>query len=241
MHLTDIRKLFVQRTGRYDLVHDSDAYEDNGANELIRGALRYLNGHVFSPTVEDRREQTLTAGAVSIEVEEARVVHMVSYATDDEDSGWLTLDKIDGTELANRYAEADAGDSPSHWAVRGVTTTETDTYERRYTDYFDPPLTYTSRVKVYLGPPCTGDITLAIDGTFEELLAREHSQCWWSIKHPLVLVAATALWAEVFNRNREGMADFVTAIEIMTADITKDMVDQTTSENLQMGDSWGMI
>lgn len=234
MTLTALRKLFVQHSGRYDLVTDPESYADNGANELIRGGLRFLCGYVYCPTEARRVELALAANTVSKLVPYARAIRSVAIADSDADGGWTTLIKIDAVRLANEYKNAEATEEPYHWAVRGAETTETDTYDWRYLDYFDPPLSYTSDLTVFVGPPPSQEITLGIEGLFEETLLEEQSQCWWSIKHPLLVVTAAMMWAEVFNRNREGVRSFLEQIDVLSLPIARDQIEQDASENTQM-------
>lgn len=238
MTLKEIRKLFVQMSGRYDLVTDAESYDDNGANALIRGGLRYLSGAVVSPTETRRVELSLSAGTVSKLVPDARALHSVAVSDSDYDGGWRVLEKITGTRLANEFKDASASESPIFWAVRGTETEATDSYERRFLDYFDPALSYSSDLKLYIGPPCSTDLTLGIEGLFVETMPEEHSECWWSIKHPLIVVTAAMMWAEVFNRNREGVLSFYEQIELLTLPISRDVVAQDVAENSQMRNSW---
>ena len=238
MTLLEVRKLFVQFSGRYDLVHSAEAYEDNGANALIRAGLRYLSGAVVCPTEQRMSEYALAAGVVGKTIPYARAIHSVALTDEEASGGWRVLDRIDVVRLANEFKDAEATETPTFWALRGAETTITDGYEKRYLDYFDPALSYAVDLMVYIGPPCSQALTLRVEGLFEETLENEHSECWWSIKHPMILVTAALMWAEVFNRNNEGVVAFMHQIEALTLSIAKDQVTQNIAEHTQMRPSW---
>lgn len=62
MPLLDIRKKFIEFTGRYDLVVDDDEWADNGADFFIRSGQKWLDrfGHIYK--AEARVYQPLNSG-----------------------------------------------------------------------------------------------------------------------------------------------------------------------------------
>jgi len=84
---------------------------------------------------------------------------------------------------------------------------------------------------VLMMPPADKDYMVEVEGLFyTPYLGAEDDENYWSINHPNILIMAAIREIEVFNRNSEGMRDWMTSIMEEFKGLESDLVE-TTSED----------
>lgn len=253
MNLLELRTALVNRTGRFDLVVDTSAYADNGANSFIQEANRWLDRRYFVDKAEGRFFKKVTAGAYGVIIPDARVVKEVWVA---DSTSRKRLEKVDLHNLRgeNGYetplTSLDRG-RPLYYAltsVRMVPENPVLTIEEAgpIIGYADLMLsetygtlsgtsTFTSYNGLLFMPPADGTYSVEVLGFFySKKLTANADQNHWSVVYPDVLLMAACRQIEVFNRNTEGVKDWTIAIEEEMFGISADGIEQETEEFDQM-------
>lgn len=196
MTLLDIRKEFVKKSGRYDLVTDTTTWADNGANFYINAGHRVVDKMLA-------QRSKMTQLSVSLEVNEyeveltsiARIIKDVEII--DSEGSVLPLEFKNLSELYSLFnkelADIDSG-LPSYW-----------TYKVE-----DTPASIRT---LLIWPPTIEAIDIRVRGWF---LLTDYSddtdEDIWTNDYPEILLKAALAQLEVFYRNTEGYKDWMAAI-----------------------------
>lgn len=227
MNLLQIRTQFVKISGRYDLVVDTAAWADAGANYFIQAAQDMLERNVGTlPETEGRIWDTLAIGGYYTSFKKrCRVIKEIWI---NSVSARSQLTKIDWEELKKYYADTVANTdrgTPLYYCPAKLR--EVDATDKGATATF---LDYTlADSKDYRGvmifPPTDEQIDLEILGDFyQPVLTLDADTNLWTILFPDVLIKAAVYQVEVFYSSQSKVKGLLGAVGFDTSEIEKDIV-----------------
>lgn len=237
MNLNEIRKLFVELSGRYDLVVDQVSWLDNGADRFIYSGVRMLDRLLGSRSHKSRFFRKLLADEFSVIFKNSLSVIDVFALYGDART---QLEKVDVNEMRELYGRAlsniDNG-IPLHYCMAtlriqdGAGGEMVDSFWEGI-DINDSPLQYNG---ILFYPPSIADVTLEIVGNFHaDMFLEEDSENHWSVNEPMLLVHAALYYLEVSYRNSEGARDWLESIQRDVELLDKQMVEEETMHITQM-------
>ena len=240
MNLLQVRTWFVKESGRYDLVVDAVAYLDNGANNYINAAQRMLDRMQTTPLTLGHNWQSAAVDIRHVVFSDCRAVKRV-FATKISDNTRTELEKKPLSFLKEEHFNVDAETGTPTYYAPGVfrLAPEVDmdigsiTVPANYLDYIgESPYLYTG---VLFSPACDESYAIETWGYwYSETLVVDTDQTFWTTQHPELLVMASQLMLEKFNRNSEGVKDWTLAIKTELQGIDFDLVEEQISEVNQM-------
>lgn len=244
MNLGELRKLFIERSGRFDLVEDAIDFVDNGANQYINSAQKFLDKQLDVTHSQARLFRELSANDIGVTFTDCRVVQEV-WCADTESRTWV--EKVDYPFLRGKP------DLNSLVTVGGVTSPFNSLDTGRPLDYTPARLRVTpdisslpmseldlimsygdvmlSSSNSYNGiifiPPADTTYMVEIVGLFySPTLASDSDETEWTVVHPNILLMAAMREVEVFYRNTEGVKDWDRTINAELTNIDFDNVQQ---------------
>lgn len=241
MDYKDIRKKFVELSGRYDLVNAN--WTDNGADFFINAGQMHLDRASDVQKATAKNPQSIAAGTVIVKTIGLRSVKEVWAGT--SVNGLILLGKETLANLREYYGEQlssiDQG-TPEYYATCSFRPYPDAVTALTLTGYYDiddlvlADTHYTYR-GILLVPPPDKTYYISIIGTFYSptLSATLSGSTWtqtksyWSEVHPDILIQAALLKLEVFYRNTEGVKDWKFALDMDIQGLDKDVVDEEIS------------
>ena len=224
MNLLDIRRLFVEHSGRYDLVEDVDYYADNGANFFIRAGQKVLDNKVNIWENEDILTFQTIAGQETIVVPAVRTIDQV-WLFDGENGH--RLERLFLADFLNRFQRLPGEGLPGFFTEIGTRTPD-GTYD----------IPEQSR-KIMIGPAPDKEYELFVRGRFFALpLNEDADQNFWTLNYAHTLVQAALYCMERFYRNTQGMNDHMEAIEDDLQGIDFEQVETMIKHRSNMADSF---
>ena len=232
-----VRKMLVDRTGRFDLVADAEEgdYTDNGANELINAGQRWLDRMLRYPKDLKWFYYQLSSGACEVEFKRPRVVREVWIA--DTTNGRQRLEQKPLSWLRENYytvplASQDTG-TPMYWS-RSVLGLAPELADYDADDVEDAEWTDTDYLKlgdhipyggIILMPPADGAYTVEVLGSWYSYeLSDDDDVSVWTY-HPEILVRAARWQIETdMHRNDQGADAFMKAIMIDLDQLRNDLI-----------------
>jgi hypothetical protein len=248
MTLLQIRTWFVQESGRYDLVVDTSAYLDNGADKYLKAGQRMLDRMQQTRFSTGRNFQLLTANSYYLQLHDCRSVLEVWQTVPASDDGRVKLEKKSISELRALYPNMDTieAGTPLYYSPTILRAApEADLVSRTPTDpfaavanYLDVlyDATHSTVTGVMIMPPV--DVTTLIEtwGYFYTYWpAADDKTSFWMENHPELVIMAGQCVLEKFQRNTEGVKDWTAAIRSELDGLDFDLVDEETAEISQMG------
>ena len=237
MNLLEIRTKFIDISGRNDLVVDTSAYVDNGANYYINAAQRMLDKKFRFPKDVGMYPSTLAVGGYSILVPYCRAIKEVWVADSD---GRRQLTKLSYQDFLAKYAEnfatAEQGSS-EHYCPAMLRAVPENTAPAAITAGWMPTLTGTSYEYngILIGPPTDEILYVEVYGLFyTNDLVNDTDSSYWATAHPEVLVRAALHQLDVDFRNSTSAKQWLEAVDMAILDIDKDVVEEEMSEVDQM-------
>ena len=231
MTLLEVRTKFIEMSGRYDLITDTESYQDKGADFLIASGQRWLDRTFEILKNSANFYATLAANSYYLLIPECRVVKGV-WAT--YQSGMIGALKSLTLERMRRCCSTTAG-CPYAYAPCSVRTVPEIAGQLTV-----PPSTIVMEDNfpynaIVFNIPFQEQVSIEVNGYFyHSLLVNDTDQNFWSVEHPWVLVLAALRSMEIAQRNREGVADWETAIRSEMLGIEYDLVDQVAGPIRQM-------
>jgi len=229
--LKEIRESFVTLSGRYNLVTDTETFDDNGANFFIEEGRKFLDAIQDQPRTEKWYKADITAGQFFIKIESLRAIREVYIVDSDErirlderTSGWLR------TYYREPFSQIDQG-TPEFYAI---VSTDLSPEKKGLTaadfSFGDEALIYSSETDRYkktgivITPPPDQTWTIEVLGIFGSMpLISDTDKNFWTVNYPSVLIQAALYMVEMFHRNTEGMKDALAAMEPFLMGIDKDL------------------
>lgn len=215
MNLLQIRQLFIEASGRNDLVVNLTAYADAGANAFINMGQRYLDEKQEVHGINDyTTEIEAEIGDTEVEVPLCRAVEKVVVITSD---GSYELPKKRQDEFI-RYTTPTDSSIPLFCCVSygqgGTTGTKV----------------------ISLSSPLSEDCTVRVKGKFwSPTLTTDISTSFWSEMYPTALIYAACLKLETFYRNMSGVKKWQELIDAELMNLDHDEVVTQYSEIKSMG------
>ena len=153
MSLLDVRKKFITRSGRFDLVVDTTDYVDSGANSYINDGQKLLD--LLQPTNRSLAVETavLTIGDSDHTFDRCRSIEEVwiDDAGGNENKGKTPLVKMSRAQLFDNWADPVANISngrPTHYAPDILRDVSTEINETRRRILIRPPVDYAYTIEV---------------------------------------------------------------------------------------------
>jgi hypothetical protein len=235
MTLGELRTLFAQFSGRYDLVKEDGS--NNGADFFINAGQRFLDRRIDFRKSNARLFKELAIDTWYLKVQNCRTIEKV-WINDSE--GRWELEKKDliwlHEEFPDLISETDTGD-PLYWSpagIRGIDIKDTNN-QGSFFNYVIAQSIAEDYVGIVLLPPPSVAVVVDIWGKFyTDPLSEDGSQSYWSSVVPETLLAAALYRLEIFYRNTEGAKDWLAAVDIDLRDIDKDTVQEDTANADQL-------
>ena len=246
MEYKDIRKKFVEMSGRYDLVKQD--WNDNGADFFLNAGQRFLDRQSDVQKDFAGNVQPVAAGTLVVKTIGLRSVREV-WAGNSTD-GLVRLTKATLTWLKEEYGEQLSSitqDDPLYYALVGLRPYPDATLAATWSGYYDiddfvlGDTHYTYRGIILCPPPST-TWYIRINGTFYSptLSAVFAAGTWtqtksfWTECHEDMLLQAALYKMEVFYRNTEGAKDWKNALDADLLGVDKDLADEESADINQM-------
>lgn len=225
MDLLGIRTKFVELSGRYDLVVDTDDYADNGADWFITAGQRVLDNLVNFSENTMIVEDTTVDGTELFTIQNIRTVEKV-WVLDDDDETEIFLNEMFLEDFKQKYAESTDEGLPKEYALVPLREASASAATLQYKG-------------ILLGPTPDSGYTIKVLGRFfSHTLSSDSDENFWTLSYPHTLVQAAMYCLERFHRNRQGMADHMAAIEFDVQGIDFDEVEQQIASRSSMADSF---
>lgn len=243
MPLSTIRRLFVEATGRDDLVVDTNSYVDNGANHFIQAGNRLLDDMQLLLVPQDTYRIDIQLGDWYISVANLRYADIV-WATKVSTGVRTKLTKKSSDWLRENYNADPANVTngcPVYWAqacahipLQQDLTLIPPPSADFSADYADVEFQQVSQRRIIIMPPADDDYTITIQGGFYGLLIDDTDKTYWSETRPELLVLAAQCSLEMFYRNTQGVNDMLNSIRILTRGIYHNSVRDVSQHITQI-------
>lgn len=237
MTLLDIRKQFVTQSGRYDLVVDTSAFADAGADYYIQEGQRFLDRRATHKKSNRTTYPTLAQDAHFVVLATARALGDVYVF---HENAYIELEKLSQREFF-RCAATDA--AVDIVADPDIIKTITPSTPRYYTivDMQDfPGLTDEKTGKCIL-LNCPSDVETVLKVSYLSYttpLSADTDTNFWTLEAPQTIIQAALYTLERAYRNREGMVDHLQSIDLDLQGLDYDVVEEEQHNVTQMKDSW---
>jgi hypothetical protein len=241
MTLLSVRVQFVKNySGRYDLVVDTDDWEDNGANFFIQAGQKWLDTTFTIARTQAIYYITVGSGGWYALIPSARVVHHI-WMSNNEEVRW-ELDRITLSSLRNMFPEGFSNvdpDRPQFFAPLFLRDVPETLGEITLDQVGQIAHTVSGDIHGYnavlWGPPCDEEVTIAAEGLFYQppLLADDDVN-YWSEVLPNVLCMAAARELEITYRNTAGVTDWEKSIKTSLLGFEMDLADNESAGISQM-------
>lgn len=227
MTLKLTRMEFIEFSGRYDLVVDTDEFVDQGADKFIRAGQRWLDRRFTTMNAYARHHFTLAPGLWYALVPDLRAAHEVWMSQ--SDTGRWQLEKKLFSEIRTGLAIASTGRA-NCWSLALLRTVPEPTGYVTVDDFSGHAYTIpsdTHLLSIVWSPPVSVLCTLEVFGHFySPPLLNDEDVSYWTEheQHSLVMAACRAL--EQSYRNTQGMMDWENAIVSELLGLELDLADQ---------------
>lgn len=234
MPLIDVRKQFIEYTGRYDLVLDTNDYDNNGADTFITAGQRWLDRTYEVNGSKGRNDELLDIGEWFQLIPEVRVIESV-WVSNIEGNRY-PLEYLPVNEYRSTFPKDPAG------IVNGRTTFYTPVFFQKIPESYDVIIdifisnTYVVSTPVgYNGllfsPPTETPLNLEVYGKFyQPKLVNNNDTNLWSEAYPTALVLAACRQVEISYRNQQGVKDYEAGIQGELLGAEYDLVDSETNK-----------
>lgn len=229
--LAKARILFVEATGRTDLVVDTASYANKstglGANFFLQAGQRYLDQNTDTVQTLARVEMVLGEGEYELLFPSIRAVRKVGVLSEDaltyleyRPEAWMRETYPDLTDLD--------GGTPLGW-TRAVGSGASWDF-----------LAEEEGGRILILPPPNEEISVFLEvRSYQSALVKDNDVSWWSLFHPDALIFAAAYKLEAFYRNRQGMSDWLEALVPILRQVNYDQdEEEAAGDYLEMGNSW---
>lgn len=243
MNLGDLRTIFRETSGRYDLT-------DSLANFYIVSGQSHLDRELDIHNFEKFYLKTIIADDYYIAFPNCRTVRNAWIVN--SDGFKYPLERLDFDVLRQKYQSPHSTDSkaiPAYWALAKVKTSPSAT-NMEITDVVDEDVfnnliadnidtladDQTILDAIALFPVSDGTYSMEVEGSFySESLVNDEDESIWSNRYPEILIMGAMYWIEVYNRNSEGRNDWEAAIKAELQKIEYDSVDFESYDSIMKG------
>ena len=237
MNLSQLRKQFVEKSGRYDLINLDGS--DNGADFFIKSGQRFLDQRAnIREAYSGVAILELPAGDKYVNLSNCWAISSVSVLLTNSDR-WYPLERLHNRG-SYRFAFSSSG-HPRYYILSTV---------RYVNDLTDQPasavnipsdvITSTAwdgqTLTLEILPMPSHDCVIQVKGNFySKELSSDDSTSYWSISHPSILLMAAMYKLEVFYRNTEGAQDWLNALQLELTDVEQQEIFQDLFDSDEMG------
>lgn len=231
MDLIDVRKLFVQLSGRADLM-DAVTFEDYGSDNFIREGSKFLDRKMTTSNEEDSIFISVISGDFKAQFQTARVIKEVWFYDTDTRYQLEEVTKGRLKEMFSSILSSDASGIPAKYAtVRCATVSGTAP-----ADFLSSANLAYNDINGVIFSPLDRSGTLEIVGKFySKVLSLNTDENYWSVNYPMLLVWAALYHLEISYRNSEGSKDWLASITHHLSEIEMDHVEQDAYNLTQLG------
>ena len=240
MTLVAVREQFVKYSGRYDLVVNTSAWANNGADAFIQAGQHWLDETFEIAKKEATWYKTLAAGDWYALVPSCRAIHEVWMSTNTDGKWQLEKNLWNELRLDNETdpASIDRGSPLVYVAASARTVPETDavTVIAKYgtTTYSAAVNNFAYQGLIWL-PPTDVVATLEVLGNFyQDFLSVDTDKNYWTEQRPFVLTLAACRSIEMSYRNLQGVNDWEDAIIRQLLGLEFDLVDAESNDVHEM-------
>lgn len=236
MDLKAFRKMFVNLSGRFDLVNDD--YSDNGLDVFVFEGQKFLDRLDETQKSWADSYQPLALDGIYVSFPYCRAIKEV-WAISSTEGRWQ-LEKKDLQNLMEGYlttaiTEMESG-TPLYYSpcvTRIVPKDDTiETFEQ-FMGYVS--VTGNEYNALLINVPTSEAITILVKGLFySPQLVEDTDSNYWSDEHPLLLYMSTMRQIEVINRSTQGVNDWAKAINTEMSQLGFDLVEELIAEINQM-------
>lgn len=227
MTLKEFRKLFVDITGRFDLVQDEESYADNGANFYIQAGQRFLDKSFKHSKSFGEQVVQLKRGLETYSLDNYLSVTNVQVST--PDSGWVTLGLRQDDEINEvKPSGSNALGLPRFYSV--VNLMRSPLVERSETAIM--------KLGIRLFPVPDTELEAKISGRYTTPLTKDSDTSFWLVAYPETLIRAAQYQIESFHRNTQGANDHLMAIQRDMLELEHDEIESEIGQISQMRDSF---
>jgi len=239
MSLLEVRKNFVQYSGRFDLIVDRINFADKGANFYIRAGQQYLDTFVDIFESESKTYAPLAAGAWYQLIADVRVIEHVYLVSSIGDK--TELNKISVEEFRNTYRSdpstyiSNSKGYCAEYCVTNLRTTPLTQGEVTIDEFGDNSYTVSVDDFLYTGilfsPPLGETGSIEIIGKFyQPKLMVDTDSNYWTEVYPQILVMSACRQLEISYRNTVGVKDWEAAIAAELHGLELDFADEISNQ-----------
>jgi hypothetical protein len=252
MDYKDLRKKFVEMSGRYDLINAN--YTDNGADFFINAGQKHLDRMLDLGKAKARLTKELTAGTILVTTVGLRAIKEV-WVSNSAGMYELAPNKIADLRYSygKKLSEVTQG-APAIYAPAVLRPYPDTTVAATVAGFYDIEdlILYTAGTGaghwtyngIVVMPPPDSTYTISVWGLFYSptLLATLAGATWtqtksfWTEEHPETLLLAALYKLEVFYRNTEGAKDWKAAMTDDLMGMDHDFVEEDINGPSEIGD-----
>jgi hypothetical protein len=236
MNLLELRTQFVKISGRYDLVVDTTAWADNGADFYINAGQNYLDRLRDTPKSYNSVFTALDAGEWYVTFARCRSIREVWI---NNSEGRSQLAKRSMNWLYGQYtapvSETDPGTPLYYCPARLRSTDNIDQDDLGvFFNYIEDGSDSLRGILIFV--PADEKIVVEVQGLFySDELSVDVSESYWTLNWPETLVKASMYQLAIFLRDHRDADSWKTAIYSDLEGLDKDMVDESIAAITQIG------
>lgn len=231
MELSELRSLFLQLSGRYDLVDPDDFTQPAGCDVYLVEGSRFLDRKMTTANDMDSIFCKIKVDSYFLSFAEARVIKEVWF--------YDTSERIKLVEYPRDKIRLLFGD-----ILTGVTKAAPYTYGTvrgkkvsgaSPADFLTEIKLSTTDMNGIVYNPSDRVGTIEVVGKFYSPNLIDEEENYWSVHHGMLLVWAAMYNLEISYRNTEGSKDWLRAISDAVASIEMDHVEEDSWNLRQLG------
>ncbi len=238
MVLSEVRNLFIELSGRNDLLQEGTAV---GADFFINEGCKELDRRLFGGKNEGSYLVDLEVGQIVVPIPNCRIVRGVTvYNTSEK----IKLEKAESLqEMKDYYDEPKANKTAEtpyvYYPISArpyPNTLVASNYNQTWAleDIMEDGHEDFSAILIS-PPPDLATYTIRIDGVFHsDELQNDGDFNFWTIKEPLAVVHAALMKLEQTYRNMEGAKEWADAVDTVLTPMNMDIVEEEIEELTEM-------
>jgi len=234
MDLLDVRKQFIEQSGRYDLVTDLEYYADDGADYYLNAGARELDVEVFQVRGASGIHYGILEASDTFEpLSRCRTIESVWVVDSD---GRRQLTYLSLPDFRN-LGSVDDGTPKYYSPANAKQVPDLSTLSDSDQDYITGLITvFDSDYRgIAISPAPETKMAIEVHGMFYSAeLENDDDENYWTATHPDILVKAAIRELERSYRNRQGAEDLSMAISEQLSKFDMDLAMDQASKTDQM-------
>lgn len=231
MNFFQIKRMFRDLSGRYDLVDDDS---QDTVNDLINEASRKLDRQGENQKTWGSHFEEAVIDAFKVDIPNCRAIKEV-WLTNAELDRWR-IEKMDLQEIVATYlSSTPTSGEPLYYSpviTREIPEGTDLSAFAAYMTYLDTSVAIGYDVNaVVILPPTDEALLVEVRGLYYSArMVADADTNYWSTVHPLTLLKASLLELEIFNQNEGKTKQWRSALAEDLIGISKDLVEEVVSE-----------